>query len=525
MVVKKRSSHQSSFFVTDRSSSSSSRFVMDVKNRGSVSLPLHQQQQQQQQQQAHPSSFYQQRRPQHAVPDRGSRSADNSPRSMKAMTSVLETPITTNRSSSSHSSSTGSTVQVVVQDHSYAEGGMAMPEWSANPQSPGDDTNTTGNNNNNNDYYIGNTSGSSADLEGNNNSPNNATTAFSSSSYRRSHSSAASSYLGRVSSWIPPWTSLIMGMIVSCVLVLAFQSRAGLVESLHETATLEHNGHKLQDRLMNAEKGVRMLQREVSAYEAMYFEGEDKGQHVDHNNDNQNNPLYQHYQLHGSNGKNNNDNNDPGLSAHRRALEDMKQLSSRLTATREKADKLKQQVQTLSKQEAIEKYGDHVHRVELELAFPDRRDGPTRLVMELAPLHLMPHSVHFFLEMVSAGLLDGCSFILNALHVLKAAPLPYDGSSAANKARAFTRMGLESVAFKEYAPEYPHEQYTVGFAADGSPSFYINTEDNSEIHLGDPCFGKIVEGFDTVKRLEASPTRNGIWFEQRIGIKKATVLT
>jgi cyclophilin family peptidyl-prolyl cis-trans isomerase len=132
--------------------------------------------------------------------------------------------------------------------------------------------------------------------------------------------------------------------------------------------------------------------------------------------------------------------------------------------------------------------------------------------------------VHVFLEMVSTGLLDGCSFILNALHVLKAAPLPYDGTSAAEKARAFTAHGLESVAFKEYSDNYPHKQFTVGFAADGSPSFYINTEDNSEIHVGDPCFGKVIKGFDAVRRLEAAPTRNGIWFEKRVGIKKARIL-
>ena len=136
----------------------------------------------------------------------------------------------------------------------------------------------------------------------------------------------------------------------------------------------------------------------------------------------------------------------------------------------------------------------------------------------------MPHSVHTFLEMVSGGLLDGCSFILNAMHVLKAAPLPFDGSSAADKARAFSDKGLESVAFKEYNEEYPHKKYTVGFAADGSPSFYINTENNSEIHAGDPCFGRVMSGFDTIKRLEATPTRNGIWFERRIGIKSARLL-
>jgi cyclophilin family peptidyl-prolyl cis-trans isomerase len=150
--------------------------------------------------------------------------------------------------------------------------------------------------------------------------------------------------------------------------------------------------------------------------------------------------------------------------------------------------------------------------------------GPTMVVIEMTSLEMMPHSVYTFLEMVSGGLLNGCSFILNALHVLKAAPLPYDGTSASDKAREFLDSGLNSVAFREYNPEFPHLKHTVGFAADGSPSFYINTEDNSEIHVGDPCFGKIVSGFDTIERLEKMPTRNGIWFEHRIGIKEAVVL-
>jgi cyclophilin family peptidyl-prolyl cis-trans isomerase len=142
----------------------------------------------------------------------------------------------------------------------------------------------------------------------------------------------------------------------------------------------------------------------------------------------------------------------------------------------------------------------------------------------MAPIDLMPHSVYMFLEMIHAGLFDGCSFILNAMHVIKAAPLPYDGSSASQKVKAFTKKGLETVAFREYSPDFPHEQYTVGFAADGSPSFYINTQDNSEIHVGEPCFAKIVSGFDTVERLEAAPTRNGIFYRRRIGLKTANIL-
>jgi len=210
--------------------------------------------------------------------------------------------------------------------------------------------------------------------------------------------------------------------------------------------------------------------------------------------------------------------------ANPKVVKEMNEIQRKLRESERRAEELKEQVKLISRRDAISKYGSGLQRVEMELVFPDKRDGPTKFVIEMAPLDLMPHSVYTFLEMVSTGLIDGTSFILNALHVVKAAPLPYDGSSASDKARDFADYGLESVAFREYSEKFPHKHYTVGFAADGSPSFYINTEDNTEIHVGDPCFGRIVSGFDTIRRLENSPTRNGIWFEQRIGIVKATVL-
>lgn len=213
-------------------------------------------------------------------------------------------------------------------------------------------------------------------------------------------------------------------------------------------------------------------------------------------------------------------------------IEEMRIVQEQLKESETQAGKLKSRVIKLSREDAIAKYGSGVIRVKMDLIFPvtdsDRivvaDTGPHTIIMEMASLELMPHSVYTFLEMVSAGLLDGCSFILNALHVLKAAPLPYDGSSASIKAKQFLDRGLESVAFREYSPAFPHVKYTVGFAADGSPSFYINSEDNTEIHFGDPCFAKIVSGFDTVRRLEDMPTRNGMWFENRIGIREVTIL-
>ena len=272
-------------------------------------------------------------------------------------------------------------------------------------------------------------------------------------------------------------------------------SQAALNYTAEQVSILEHNRETIDGKLQIYEKDIRFLQREVSAMDLMIQKGHDLDSQSYHED-----------------------------ATRQRAVNQVHELQKRIQDESEQASNLTKKVQDVSRREIIAKYGSGVHKVEIELVFPDSKRGPTKFTIELAPDFMMPHSVHTFLEMVSEGLLDGCSFILNALHVVKAAPLPYDGSSAASKAKAFADKGLESVAFKEYNSHFPHKQHTVGFTADGSPSFYINTEDNSEIHVGDPCFGKIVDGLDTVKRLEDSPTRNGIWFERRIGIKSARII-
>jgi cyclophilin family peptidyl-prolyl cis-trans isomerase len=225
----------------------------------------------------------------------------------------------------------------------------------------------------------------------------------------------------------------------------------------------------------------------------------------------------------------------PSLSDMLSGDEELTVLQAKLKEGSAQIGTLQKRLQEMHKHDAMLKYGSGKIRVELELEFPStsshhrlkdaksNSENPT-IVMEMAPLDMMPHSVFMFLEMVDARLFDGCSFILNAMHVIKAAPLPYDGSSAAAKVRSFAQKGLESVAFREYSPDFPHDPFTVGFAVDGSPSFYINTQDNSDIHVGEPCFAKIISGHDTVKRMEEAPTRNGIWYRQRIGIKRATIL-
>ena len=295
-----------------------------------------------------------------------------------------------------------------------------------------------------------------------------------------------------------------------CAMTAMYTSRSTLATTIHQVSIIETNRATMETQMQSAQRGLQRIKRQITALEAMKSSSS--------NNHLENTAM-------GIGTAVNKGQTQRIRNENTRALRDMHTLQNRIKEETSLVERLKIQVQNAARRDVIAKYGRGPHRIEMELVFPDKKvGGANRFVIELADVEIMPHSTLTFLEMVSLGLLDGCSFILNALHVVKAAPLPYDGSSAAAKAQAFTQAGLESVAFKEYSPHYPHKQYTVGFAADGSPSFYINTEDNSEVHVGDPCFGRIVSGLETVRRLEASPTRNGIWFERRIGIKVARIL-
>jgi cyclophilin family peptidyl-prolyl cis-trans isomerase len=290
-------------------------------------------------------------------------------------------------------------------------------------------------------------------------------------------------------------------VIIFCIIGFSLysQSRASLKTSLDEVFNLKSASRRLTLKMRSTEKDVRILHRQLMALDRMELQKED---------------LEVEESI----------RRKAAAFTNPQVVKEVQAIQDKLKESAQRVEDLKEQVQMVSKKDAIAKYGSGVKRVEFELIFPDETSGPDTFVVEMANIELMPHSVWTFLEMASSGLLDGCSFILNALHVLKAAPLPYDGSPAADKALDFHTLGLESVAFREYSPEYPHKRYTVGFAADGSPSFYINTEDNTQIHVGDPCFAKVVSGFDAIRRLESTPTRNGIWFEHRIGIRRATIL-
>jgi hypothetical protein len=80
--------------------------------------------------------------------------------------------------------------------------------------------------------------------------------------------------------------------------------------------------------------------------------------------------------------------------------------------------------------------------------------------------------------------------------------------------RPFVDLQLDHLAFPEYSDEFPHVPWTVGFAGrPGGPDFYINKVDNTASHgpggqyqhdldeYADPCFAKVVDGFDTLQAM------------------------
>jgi hypothetical protein len=214
-------------------------------------------------------------------------------------------------------------------------------------------------------------------------------------------------------------------------------------------------------------------------------------------------------------------------------------------------------------------FGPGPHQVEFSVILPEPKpDHPDRAVLrkfviELAPLDAVPHAVHFFLEQVAHQLWDGTYFYLNGPHVVQVGPqyfeadmehdhpddiIPfYKKDEDRNRAMAlqyFREFDLEKLAFPDYSETYPHRAWTVGFAGRPSgPDFYVNKVDNTDAHgpggqnhhalgeeQGDPCFGTITSGRDTVARIFSQKTHSDksewhYFFEDPVEIKSARIIS
>jgi cyclophilin family peptidyl-prolyl cis-trans isomerase len=185
-------------------------------------------------------------------------------------------------------------------------------------------------------------------------------------------------------------------------------------------------------------------------------------------------------------------------------------IQHRQEALLHKIYSLQAYIQEESRQRVLQKYGQGPHRVHFHVLSREARK-PGDFIVELASIDKMPHSVETFLDMVTNKMWDNSVFYhhMTQSHVVAAAPVAY--GTFQSKQHHFEALGYNGTSYPEYHKDYPHEKFTIGFAGSG-PNFYINTMDNTDHHGpggqghhdlatdADPCFGKIVSGFDVVSK-------------------------
>ncbi len=128
----------------------------------------------------------------------------------------------------------------------------------------------------------------------------------------------------------------------------------------------------------------------------------------------------------------------------------------------------------------------------------------------MASLDLMPHSVNMFLRQVHHKLWDGIALTLKTDQKMQFGPWEDDDR--------FLRAHSNTLSYQEYNSSYPHQQWTIGFAGrPAGPDFFINRIDNT-VDFGlkgdkheeaDPCFGRVIEGFELLEEIGNIPHYGG----------------
>lgn len=206
---------------------------------------------------------------------------------------------------------------------------------------------------------------------------------------------------------------------------------------------------------------------------------------------------------------------------------ELSRLEKRDEAFQDQVHWLQEATRKESRRTVLERFGSGPYHVKMVFELPTSDDSKelNEFVLEMAPLDLVPHAVHLFLEQVAHGLWNHTFFYLNGPHIVQGGPAldeeeeedeEHEGNDGdrSSSVRPFQDLGLDELAFPDYSDEYPHLPWTMGFTGrPGGPDFYINKVDNSESHgpggqtqhvleeQGDPCFAKVIRGQEQLAKV------------------------
>jgi hypothetical protein len=168
---------------------------------------------------------------------------------------------------------------------------------------------------------------------------------------------------------------------------------------------------------------------------------------------------------------------------------------------------LQKRIQKSARESIVKEYGEGTIHVNLSLKFDD---GERSITLELS--EETPHAVWVWLQQIGRHDWDDSMFRWKLEHIVLATP---------------ARMTSQDYKL-EFIEKNPldHVVHSVALSPgeDGGIRFYINLLDNGPYHENDVCIGKVVGGFDNLKKLLSIPIHQETnHLDPAISIRSVTV--
>lgn len=136
-----------------------------------------------------------------------------------------------------------------------------------------------------------------------------------------------------------------------------------------------------------------------------------------------------------------------------------------------------------ARNELQRRYGKDAVHVNLDLDLG--KEPVSQISIEL--FEEAPHASWAFVQQIENGDWTSASFIWHPAHMVLASP---------------TKASSVKLEFVEKSYHH-HEAWTIGLTKshNGGYNLYVNLQENSHVHEGDVCLGKVIGGFDTLQKL------------------------